>query len=121
MEYIALTIATIVFTVCLHFFRVVAIATNIIVLSNDALGVVRAGGSDEEKEAAVRHAAAEVLTALCTLLLRACAGGLLSIAVLGAGLVFEQFSLDSLATAAANRYFIVCSTLFVVAAMIRSR
>ena len=119
MEYVALTVATVVFTLCLHFFRIVGFARRILAASGNAVATMRGPGlSDEQKELAVQRASIEVAVALFALLARAAAGFLLSFAVIYLGSAIGAYSLDALMLAATNWYFIAGSTLFVVTAMI---
>lgn len=118
MEYVALTAAIVAFTLCLHCFRVVGLARRILAASGGAVTTMRLPAlSDDEKEAAVRGAAIEVLRAFVALLAGVGAGVLLSLAVIYLGTVVDAYSLDTLAAAAGNWYFIAGSSLFVIAAM----
>ena len=122
MEYVALTAATVAFTLCLHFFRIVGLARRIVGASGQAVTTMRlAALSDEEKETAIQRAAVEVMVALVALLARVGAAIALSLAVIYAGALVDAYSIDAVLLAAGNWYFIAGSTLFVVIAMIVMR
>jgi hypothetical protein len=122
MEYVALSAATVAFTLCLHFFRIVGLARRIIGASGEALTTMRASAlSDEEKETAIQRAAAEVMVALVALLARVGAAIALSLAVIYAGTFVNAYSMDAVMLAAGDWYFIAGSSLFVIIAMIVMR
>lgn len=122
MEYVALTASIAAFTLCLHFFHVVALARRIIEASRTAVTTMRSAAlNDDEKETAVQRAAVDVGRSFVALAARLGASVLLSLAVILPGAVANVYSMDSLAVAAGNGYFIAVSSLFVIAAMICMR
>ena len=122
MEYVALSAATVAFTLCLHFFRIVGLARRIIGASGKAVTTMRfAALSDEEKETAIQRAAVEVMVALVALLARVGAAIALSLALIYAGTLVNAYSVDTVLLAAGNWYFIAGSSLFVIIAMIVMR
>ena len=122
MEYVALTIATVVLTLCLHFFHIVGFARRILVASGNAVATMRVPGlTDEQREIAVQRASIGVAIALASLLARVAGSFLLAFAIVYLGSAIGAYSLDALMLAAENWYFIAGSALLVVAAMIFMR
>ncbi len=119
MIYLFLSLGLFLFVLAFHFLRIVAVAIQIMATARKALVAVRSGDlSDDEKEAASRHAAAKLFAGFFSIFLRGAATLLISVAPAFLGIAIGLFTTGEAAMAASNGYFLGGSVLLVLPLMI---